>query len=213
MTKLLLVRHGESEANRNMIFAGHYDADLTEKGLEQAERTAEYIKENYAVDCVYASDLKRAFKTGKCIADALGVEIFGTEGLREINAGDWDGMNFMDLVKDFRSAYEIWMKDIGKASCPNGENMQMLGERIMKTLKEIAEKNPSKTIVIATHATPIRIAQTLAEYGELDRMKDVGWVSNASVTELLYDGEAWKCGRISIDEHLADLKTSLPTNV
>ena len=60
-----MVRHGESEANRNEIFAGHFNADLEDKGLLQAQKTAEYIKENYKVDKVYSSDLKRAFKTGK----------------------------------------------------------------------------------------------------------------------------------------------------
>jgi bisphosphoglycerate-dependent phosphoglycerate mutase len=47
VTTLLLVRHGESEANRNEIFAGHFDADLENRGLMQAQKTAEYIKENY----------------------------------------------------------------------------------------------------------------------------------------------------------------------
>lgn len=213
MTKLLLVRHGESEANKNGIFAGHFDVELTERGIKQAQKTAGYIKENYKVDCVYASDLKRAYKTGSCIADALGVEIIKDPMLREINAGDWDGMKFVDLVRNFPNEYKIWMGDIGKASCPNGEDMKMLGERIMSALGKIAEENPAKTIVIATHATPIRIAQTLITDGNLDNMRDITWVSNASVTELLYDDGKWQCGRIGADEHLSDLKSTLPTNV
>ena len=52
MTTLLLVRHGESEANRSGIFAGNLDADLQDRGLVQAKRSAEYIAENYKVDAV-----------------------------------------------------------------------------------------------------------------------------------------------------------------
>ena len=50
MTTLILIRHGESEANRNNVFAGHINPDLQNKGLKQAERTAKYITENYKVD-------------------------------------------------------------------------------------------------------------------------------------------------------------------
>lgn len=69
MTTLILIRHGESKANRDRIFAGHLDVDLQEKGLKQAKITAEYISKNYLVNRVYSSDLKRAYQTGKCVAD------------------------------------------------------------------------------------------------------------------------------------------------
>ena len=213
MTTILMVRHGESEANRNEIFAGHFDADLEDRGLKQAQKTAEYIKENYKVDKVYSSDLKRAFKTGKCISDLLGLEIFPTEKLREISAGKWDGMKFSDLQKYYKKEYDVWMQDIGNAHCPDGETVKELGERIMNELTRIAEENDGKTVVVATHATPIRAAQTFIQSGTFEEMKNVKWVSNASVTVLEYENKKWSCPRVSIDEHLADLKTALPTNV
>lgn len=213
MTTILMVRHGESEANRNEIFAGHFDADLENRGLKQAEKTAEYIKENFKVDKVYASDLKRAFKTGKCIADLLGVEILPTEKLREIAAGKWDGMKFSDLQIYYKREYDVWMQDIGNAYCPEGESVKELGERVMNELTRIAEENDGKTVVVATHATPIRAAQTFIQFGSFEEMKNVKWVSNASVTVLEYDDKEWKCPKVSIDKHLADLKTALPTNV
>ena len=83
MTKLILVRHGESEANNKDIFVGYTDSDLTTKRFKQAEKTAVYIKHNYNVDAVYASDLKRAYKTGNVIAETLDVEINVEKGLRE----------------------------------------------------------------------------------------------------------------------------------
>ena len=213
MTTLLLVRHGESEANRNDIFAGHFDADLENRGLKQAQKTAEYIKENYKVDKVYSSDLKRAFKTGKCIADLIGVEILPTDRLREIGAGKWDGMKFSDLQKYYKKEYDMWMNDLGNAHCPDGETVKGLGDRIMNELTRIAEENDGKTVVVATHATPIRAAQTFIQFGSFEKMKNIKWVSNASVTVLEYDNKKWSCPKVSIDEHLADLKTSLPTNV
>lgn len=213
MTTILMVRHGESEANRNNIFAGHFDADLQNRGLIQAQKTAEYIKNNYKVDKVYSSDLKRAFKTGKCIADCLGVDIEATEKLREIKAGKWDGLYYYSLENEFREEFNLWLKDIGNSACPGGESVKELSERIMKELTKIAEENPDKTIVVATHATPIRAAQTLIQFGSLDEMKNVNWVSNASVTILEYNAKKWECKKVSIDGHLEELKTSLPSNV
>ena len=60
MTRLLFVRHGQSEANLEGVFAGQIDPALTELGYRQAECTAEFIAKTYQVDAVYSSDLQRA---------------------------------------------------------------------------------------------------------------------------------------------------------
>ncbi len=213
MTTLLLVRHGESEANRRDIFAGHLDVDLQNKGLKQAEKTAEYIKENYNISKVYASDLKRAYKTGKCIADFCGVEIIEDKNLREINAGEWDGLTFDELKKMYRTEFEKWCTDIGNAGCNGGETTVELAERILSEITKLAEENDGKTIVIATHATPVRSMQCICEGRALSEMKDIPWASNASVTEIRYDKGVWELVRAGIDEHMAELRTALPENV
>ena len=82
----------------------------------------------------------------------------------------------------------------------------------MKTLTEIAKENDGKTIAIATHATPIRAAQTIIERGDIKYMKYVPWASNGSVTVFQYDGK-WECISISEDSHLGDQKTVFPPNV
>ena len=89
MTKLLIIRHGQSQANLDGIFVGHVDSPLSDLGKQQAEVTADFIVSNYHVDAVYASDLERAFYTGKTVADRLGLPITAVRGMREIFAGDW----------------------------------------------------------------------------------------------------------------------------
>lgn len=213
MTTLILVRHGESTANRQRIFAGHYDAELQDRGLEQAKKTAEYLVKNYKIDKVYASDLKRAYVTGKCTADLAGVEIVPDKNLREICAGKWDGMKFDDIITTYSDDYSVWMNDIGKARATDGESVAELCERVMGKLAEIATENDGKTIVVATHATPIRVIQSTIQTGGLDEMKNIPWVSNASVSVLEYDNGKWEFKLISEDEHLGALRTSLPKSV
>jgi len=213
MTTLLLIRHGQSMANLEGVFAGNYDAPLTELGYNQAKRTAEFITENYKVDKVYASDLIRAFETGKCVADRLGLTVVPEPGLREIRAGKWEGIPFDDIVTKYSEDYDKWITDVGNSGCPDGETVKILGERVMKALTKIAKEDEGKTVVIATHATPVRVSQTLIDYGNLDAMKDIPWVSNASVTEYYYNNGKWTLGKVAQDGHLSDLKTNLPANV
>ena len=99
MTRILLVRHGESAANGKGFFAGHLDIDLSELGYRQAESTANYIAEKYNVDAVYSSDLMRASHTAEVIAKKIGISIQTNENLREIFAGDWQGLTFDELQK------------------------------------------------------------------------------------------------------------------
>ena len=213
MTTLLLVRHGQSRANLEKCFAGHTDAPLTETGLEQARLTAQYIKEHYNISKVYASDLKRAFETGKRISEAFGVEIIPNTNLREIYAGRWEGMAFDDIVATYSDDYNLWLTDIGNSKCTEGESPQELAERFLKELTSIAKENDGKTIAIATHATPIRVTQSTVTTGSLAEMKNIPWVANASVSELEYDNGEWTFKNIGINDHLAHLATPLPVNV
>lgn len=213
MVTLILVRHGESKANHERIFAGHYDAELQDRGLEQAKKTAEYLSANYKIDKVYASDLKRAFATGKCIADLAGVEIIPSKNLREIRAGKWDGMKFDDISKIYAEEYAVWRNDIGRAQATEGESVAELSRRVMDELTKIAKENDGKTIAIATHATPIRAVQSLVQTNGLEKMKDIPWVSNASVSVLEYCDGKWSFKSVSEDEHLGELRTTLPKSV
>lgn len=212
MTKLLLIRHGESEANRVNVFAGHIDPDLQGRGVKQAELTAEYIISNYSVDKIYSSDLKRAYKTAKALADKLGMEITTDVRLREIYGGNWENVKFEEIVDLYPDEFGAWVKDIGSARCAGGESVAELGDRVMEVLEEIAVNNDGKTIAIATHATPVRVAQSIIETGGLAAMKEIPYVSNASVTQIEYDG-GFSVVKAGEDAHLAELKTSLPHNI
>lgn len=213
MTTLILIRHGESEANRQGVFAGQIDPDLQNRGKEQAKATARFIAENYKIDKIYSSDLTRAYKTAKSLADELDLEIIKDKNLREVYAGKWEGMTFSDLAVTYKKDYDVWLNHIGKAVCTEGESVKQLGERVMGEITRIAKENDRKTVAIATHATPIRAIQSIIQTGGLDQMENIPWVTNASVTVLEYDNDEWKIVALSQDEHLGDLRTSLPKNV
>ena len=213
MTTVLLIRHGESAANRANVFAGNYDAELLPSGFEQAGLTAEYIKHNFKVDKVYASDLHRAFHTGKCVAEALGLEAIPNKNFREIAAGKWEAVAYDEIYKNWRDEWVTWMSDLSNGGCPGGETIKELSDRVFSELTRIAEENDGKTIAVASHATPVRSAYTLAKFKDIKKIEEIPWPSNASVSVLYYENGNWSVGEYSIDEHMGKLRTRLPDDV
>ena len=212
MTKLYFIRHGESEANREKRFAGNYDVDLTELGYRQAA----HIPSAFAgvhIDAIFASDLKRAYQTAVPLAESRGMEIIKAPDFRELHAGAWEGALFDEIMKKHSAAYAVWKTDIGRAVCTDGESVAHLADRVLAAAEKIAQEYDGKTVVIATHATPIRTLTTLWTAGDLSAMKDVPWVPNASVTRVCYADGRFALEETGSTNHLDGLLTHLPANV
>ena len=212
MTTLVLVRHGQSESNLLEFFTGQSDIALVETGLRQAEESAKYIKNNYKADVLYASDLQRAYITGEIIGKAIGLDVIADSRLREIYAGEWEMKPFTYLKEHYSEEYSRWLCDIGNCHPTGGESVQDMGKRFISALEDIAKQNGGKTVVIATHATPIRACQCIFSGLTFDSMKDIKWVSNASVTEIKYENGNFTIVKAGHDEHLASLRTYLSKN-
>lgn len=214
MTRLIVVRHGESEANREEIFAGHTDAELTDLGRLQAEKLSRYL-ENYKIDKIYSSDLKRAYNTAVPTAKKKGIEIEKNPNLREIFAGKWEGEKFGNLFNEYRESFSVWLNDIGKARCDGGESTAELKDRIEKEIKKIIKENDGKTIMIVSHGTPIRSLSCIWKNVDISDMQKVGWVPNASVSIAEYKSADEKCEIVlyGYDEFLDGSTSRLPNNV
>lgn len=213
MTTLLLIRHGQSRANLSRYFAGHCDPELTELGLLQARCTADFLAENYPVAAVYSSDLKRAYATGEAVARKQNLPIVVDRDLREIYAGQWEGLSFDEIRQRYAQDYHTWLTDIGNCRPTGGEAASQLLARVESALRRIGDENPNAVVAVATHATAIRAIQSLVSGVGLPGMKDVPWVVNASVTELIYDSGHFALGKVGQAAHLKDLRTDMPANV
>lgn len=196
-------------ANKDKIFVGQQDYPLSELGVLQAEKTAAYVAENYPVNKIYASDLSRAYRTGKTLADKLGMEITVEKGLREIYIGDWEGRKIDELRESGDEMHRIWRTDIGRSQCPNGENPQDVLDRAAKAVRQIVKENEGKTVVLATHAMVIRVLQCYYENRPIEELQEVPWVTNASVTVLTDDYGKRGVVRAGSDEHLGEIRTKI----
>jgi len=211
-TNIYLIRHGESEGNLHNMFLGHYDLDLTEKGVSQAKVTAQYLK-NIEVDAIYSSDLKRAYSTALCTAVLINKPIIKNKALREIFAGEWEGLPFMDIGKTYKESFDTWLNNFGHAVCDGGESVEELKKRFVNAVLEIATANEGKTVFIFTHATPIRLLAAHCLGKGIDEYKSVPWSANASVTHVVYSEGRFELIEYSKADFMGDLVTRFSSNI
>ncbi len=210
MTTFVIVRHGESEANKFKIFTGVSNYNLSELGHKQAEVTAEFIKNTYKIDSIYASPLPRAYQTAEHTAKKFDLPITVEENLREIDGGKWDGMKF-DEIHKYKDEYYKWKHDIGNCRCPDGESSKEVQERARQAFTKIAKLEDGKTVAVFSHAMLIRCAEALFRNVPIDEIQNINWVSNASVTIVTYDEkEGFKLVERDINAHLEGMNTILP---
>jgi len=155
MNRLFLVRHGETEWNTMKRVQGHTDTTLTEKGVDQARRISNRLyKEN--IDVIYASDLRRAYRTAEIIGDKLNLGVHSLQELREINFGCWEGLTANEVKEKYREEHLLWMKEAHKLILPGAETLLDVQQRIVKTVLELLKIHNNKNILLVSHGTAIK---------------------------------------------------------
>ena len=188
MTTFILVRHGESMANKTKSYAGHIDIPLSEEGFLQAEAVSRYIEENFKVDAVYSSDLSRAYNTIKPFADKCNLAIEKRKELREVNVGLLQGMSFDDVEKEYPDLFIKIKEKPDLFRYPEGESYRDVAKRGLEIFKEMAKKNPGKTVLVASHNGFLRTSLCTLTGLALSELETVTGFPNASVTVLIYEG-------------------------
>lgn len=212
-TTVIMIRHGQSVANATHRFAGHSEFDLTELGRKQAELAADYWHGRLKLDAIYSSDLLRAYNTALPFSLKYGIPIEKLEGLRELWAGDWEGLTMYEIEERYCEDLAVWRNDFSNARCTGGESTQELYERMIPTVLGLARQNLGRTILLATHATPIRAVDAFSHGFTKQEIGKVSFVKNASLSFFEYDGDtdtlSPKC--LNNVDHLDEsLVTSVP---
>lgn len=167
MTKIYLTRHGETEWNRQQRFQGYKDSSLTENGILGAELLANRI-EDIELDHIISSPLMRAYKTAEIVKGSKDLEIITHNGFKEINLGDFEGLSYEEIEKEYGHLLDKVKKDPFNNSYPNGENMKEFYNRVVKTFKETIEKYKNKTTLIVAHGGTIKCIEAYIRKFELE---------------------------------------------
>ncbi len=201
-TRLILVRHGETEGNVNQVWHGALDAPLTLRGRAQVAATATRmaeLHERLAIDHLYVSPLPRAQSTAAAIAAAIGHTPEVVDDLREFSIGDWEGRAFTDL-RDTEDLWGRWNDDPHFAP-PNGESPSSFNSRVVETAHALVAQHPDQTLVAVTHGAVI--GNLLASFvgdgpGDWRRFDP----PNCAISILDWDGTTWTPIWVNDIEHL-----------
>ena len=187
MTRLIFIRHGQSEANLQNRFAGQTNVPLTELGQSQAKKAAEYIIKHEKIDKIYSSDLQRAHNTAVPVSELTGIPINDVKELREICAGIWEGRLANEIEIEYEQEFRTWRKDYANARLPGGESVQEVYERVVPFVKKIAKENDGLTLLFASHASPIRAVECNSRGFGWERMSEVSFVNNSAISIFEYE--------------------------
>ncbi len=185
-TRILAIRHGETAWNVDTRIQGHLDIPLNTQGLRQAAHLAQALAEGDAVDAVYASDLSRAHATASAIAQALQQSVTAHPGLRERHFGEFQGRTFAEIEVELPEHAWHWRKRTPDWVPPGGgESLEMLRERILKTVDELAARHTGQQIVLVAHGGVLDILYRAATRLELQAPRT--WqLTNTAVNRLLW---------------------------
>ena len=150
MTELILLRHGETDWNRELRFQGHVDVGLNPIGVEQARRLARRLAGETA-HRLYASDLLRAQQTAQPVAQQLSLAAVSDPALREQSFGSVDGMSVDDIKVHHPQAWEGWLRFHEDYCMPEGESTRQFHARVMDAVRRLRVAHPGETLVVVTH--------------------------------------------------------------
>lgn len=146
MGKLILIRHGQTDMNKDQLYYGRLDVPINETGKEQAEDTRKNLVElEIDYDKIYSSPMKRAYETAE-IVNYKNLEIEKDDELREMDFGIFEGLSYKEIIKKYPEEMEKLKKDWKTYSYVTGENPFMLQKRALKFLEKI-DKNKNNMVV------------------------------------------------------------------
>lgn len=157
MSKIYLIRHGETEWNREGRSQGcSNDIPLSEVGLRQADAIGKRLI-NESIDLFFSSSLTRAFQTAKAIAKYHKKEVTMQKEFMEISFGDWEGLKIDEIKEKYIDIYKIWRDTPHIAKVPGAESLLEIRERSFHKLMEIVNSNKDKNILVVSHGITIKV--------------------------------------------------------
>ena len=198
-TRFILVRHGETDANRLGYVGGSTDDALTERGHEQAGKVATHLGDTLdMVHALYTSPLKRAQETAGYIGGALDHQPSIIDDLQEWHAGDWEQLEYSVIPQQPEFRQEALVE--ADFAPPNGESLGSVQKRVVAVLKRLHEQHQGEHIVVVSHGSALALA--LAELVNDDLGAWLNYrLENCSVTEFIH-GPAPRLIEANHVEHL-----------
>jgi broad specificity phosphatase PhoE len=176
-TRIILIRHGETNWNVERCYLSRTDIDINDTGRMQVLQALDAIKEE-RVTKIYSSDRKRALNSSALLFTDMAVE--KSPQLREMDFGIFEGLRYDEIAVKHKDIYDRWINDPRKNTIPEGESFTAFETRVMGKIKEIVSANPGKSVAVVTHGGVVRLI--LSNILKPPRFWDIKMVKPGTVT-------------------------------
>ncbi|HEX3061855.1 MAG TPA: histidine phosphatase family protein [Usitatibacter sp.] len=200
MTRLIVVRHGQTRWNVAAIIQGQGDSELTEEGIAQAEAIAERLARERC-DALISSDLGRAHETAKRIAARNGHPIVLDPRLRERAFGVGEGMTYEEVDRAYPGAFARTRDVDPDFVIPGGESRRQFHERVRAAFEAIAREHEGKSVVVVTHGGVLATFYRHVHGIDLGVAHPIA-IANASYNVLRHGAGGWSVEAWSDSGHL-----------
>ncbi|CAA0131701.1 Bifunctional protein [Mycolicibacterium vanbaalenii] len=154
-TRLLLLRHGQTELSVQRRYSGRGNPALTDLGARQAEAAAQYLGVKGGIAAVVSSPLRRAHDTASAAAGQLGLDVVVDDDLIETDFGAWEGLTFGEAAERDPELHRSWLRDTSVPP-PGGESFDAVAARVRSAQQRIIAEHSGQTVLVVSHVTPIK---------------------------------------------------------
>lgn len=190
MTRLLLMRHGQTDWNTDGRYQGQVDVPLNDLGRNQAAQAAPFVA-GLRPDRIIASPLSRAVDTAGAVAGLTGHTVVTDPRLKEIHVGSWQGRVVSDIFAEDPGFERALIEHRDYRRSPTGETTSELGERVSAALREFAGAFPNSTTLCVSHGVAIRMGVGYL-LGGWDVAAQLGVLHNCHWAELQVHQGRWR---------------------
>ena len=156
MSKVFLVRHGQTAWNVGEIFRGRKDIPLDETGKQEVHLAGEALK-NEALHAIYSSPLSRSMETAENVAKFHNLPVTPLDAIIDISYGEWEGLENQEVQQKYPDLHALWLSNPHKIHFPNGESLDEVRSRAMAAIEELLAKHKGENFVLVAHRVPNKV--------------------------------------------------------
>ncbi|MCI6284082.1 histidine phosphatase family protein [Selenomonas sp.] len=191
MTKIIYIRHGQTEWNVAGKYQGQTDVALTPLGVEQAAALAKFFPVPH-IDAIYSSDLSRAMRTAEAVAKRFGLTVQPRRELRELHFGEWEGCSLAAMNEGWPELYRDFFRHPDRLAIPGGETFPHLQQRATACIAELCRAHEGQTIAVVAHGAILRTLLCAALHIDLRYVWTIRQFNTAvSIVRYESGGEGW----------------------
>jgi broad specificity phosphatase PhoE len=206
-TELFIIRHGETDWNRESIFRGIYDIPLNEIGRQQARLAAEALA-GEQLNAAYTSPLSRAVETAAIVLESHGLTAVPIDGLMDFNYGDWTGLRDDVVAERWPQERAQWMEEPHALHVPGGDTLDEVFQRAFGAMEAIAVEHDGHSVALFAHRVVNKLLILGALGLNLDRFPFI-LQGNCCINHFIRTDEGYLIERLNDTSHILNAGTSL----